>query len=183
MKKLLVVIDYQNDFVDGALGFKKAETLEDGIYNKIKSYLNNGHKVVFTYDTHYDNYLETREGKNLPVVHCIINTRGHELYGKIKDFKYIKNTFHYNKKGFGIAPQTMIKLSEEVGSDIEEIEIVGVVTNICVISNVVTLQANYRNANIIVDASLCASFDEGLHDKALDVIESLQVKVINRGEH
>ncbi|MDO5516099.1 MAG: isochorismatase family cysteine hydrolase [Clostridium sp.] len=178
MKRLLVVIDYQNDFVNGALGFKKAETLEDGIYNKVKKYLENGEKVVFTYDTHYENYLDTREGKNLPVPHCYINTDGHELYGKIKEFKNAASTYHYNKEAFGIAPKDMIKLSEEIGDDISEIEFVGVVSNMCVISNVVTFQAQYVNAQLTVDGTLCASFDENLHEKALDVIESLQVKVI-----
>ncbi len=80
MKKLLVVIDYQNDFVNGALGFKKAEQLEEGIYNKVKEYLNAGDNVIFTYDTHTKEYLNTREGKNLPVSHCIINTKGHDLW-------------------------------------------------------------------------------------------------------
>ena len=178
MKKLLVVIDYQKDFVDGALGFKKAETIEEGIYNKVKDYLDNGEKVVFTYDTHYENYLETREGKNLPVPHCYINTEGHELYGRIAEFKDAENTFHYNKEAFGIAPKDMIKLSSEIGNDIDEIEFVGVVSNMCVISNVVTFQAQYVNAQLIVDGTLCASFDDSLHEKALDVIESLQVKVI-----
>ena len=178
MKKVLVVIDYQKDFVDGALGFNKAETLEDGIYNKVKNYLDNGDKVVFTYDTHYENYLETREGKSLPVSHCYINTEGHELYGKLNEFVGTKNTFHYNKEAFGIAPKDMVKLSEDIGTDIDEIELVGVVTNMCVISNVVTFQSQYINANLIVDGSLCASFDDSLHDKALDVIEALSVKVI-----
>ena len=177
MKKLLVVIDYQKDFVDGALGFKKAETLEEGIYNKVKDYLDNGYKVVFTYDTHYENYLETREGKNLPVPHCYIGTEGHELYGRLIEFKGVENTFHYNKEAFGIAPKEMIKLTEEVGSDIDEIEFVGVVSNMCVISNVVTFQAQYVNAQLVVDSKLTASFDESLHEKAMDVIESLQVKV------
>ena len=177
MKKLLVVIDYQKDFVDGALGFKKAETLEDGIYNKVKSYLNVGNKVVFTYDTHYENYLDTREGKSLPVPHCFINTEGHELYGKLNEFVGAPNTFHYNKGAFGIAPKDMIKLTEDVGNDIDEIELVGVVTNMCVISNVVTFQSQYINANLSVDGNLCASFDDSLHDKALDVIEALSVKV------
>ncbi|NFO05155.1 cysteine hydrolase [Clostridium botulinum] len=177
MKKLLVVIDYQNDFVNGALGFKKAESLEDGIYNKVKDYLDNGDKVIFTYDTHYENYLNTREGKNLPVPHCYIRTKGHKLYGRLEEFKNVKNTFHYNKEAFGIAPKDMIRLSEELGLDIEEIEFVGVVSNMCVISNVVTFQAQYVNAEITVDGSLCASFDDDLHEKALDVIESLQVKV------
>ena len=177
MKKLLVVIDYQKDFVNGALGFKKAETLEEGIYNKVKNYLDDGNKVVFTYDTHYENYMDTREGKSLPVPHCYINTEGHELYGKLNEFVGVKNTFHYNKEAFGIAPKGMIKLTEDIGNDIDEIEFVGVVTNMCVISNVVTFQSQYVNANLSVDGTLCASFDDSLHDKALDVIEALSVKV------
>ena len=180
MKKLLVVIDYQNDFVNGSLGFKKAEELEEGIYKKVKKYLSEGAIVVFTQDTHSKEYLNTREGKNLPVSHCIINTEGHELYGRLKEFKEDSNIIHINKYSFGISPQDMIKLVERIGEDIEYIEIVGVVTNICVISNVVTFQSQYINADILVDASLCASFNEDLHEKALDVIESLQVKVINR---
>lgn len=183
MSKLLVVVDYQKDFVDGALGFKKAETLEEGIYNKINSYLEAGYKVLFTYDTHYDNYLETREGKNLPVKHCIIDSEGHKLYGKINEFKEKTNTLHYNKQAFGISPEDIIRLKAEIGSEIKEIELIGVVTNMCVISNVVTLQSAYINANISVDAALCASFDDSLHDKALDVIEALQVNVINRGDN
>lgn len=178
MKKLLAVIDYQKDFVDGTLGFKKAQTLEEGIYNKVKDYLENGDKVVFTYDTHFENYLETREGKNLPVPHCYIDTEGHDLYGKLKEFKGVRNTFHYNKEAFGIAPKDMLKLVEDIGIGIDEIEFVGVVSNMCVISNVVTFQAQYINAQLVVDGNLCASFDESLHDKALDVIESLQVKVL-----
>ena len=182
MNKLLVVIDYQNDFVDGTLGFEKAKTLELPIYKKINEYLQNGDKVLFTYDTHYESYLETREGKNLPVKHCIKDTDGHQLYGKINNFVKVENTFHYRKEGFGIAPEDMNKLANEIGELIKEIEFVGVVTNICVISNVVMFQAQYRNADIIVDGSRCASFDDVLHDKALDVIEALQVKVINRGD-
>lgn len=178
MNKLLVVIDYQKDFVDGALGFKKAETLEQGIYDKVKKYLENGDKVLFTYDTHFENYLETREGKSLPVPHCYIDTEGHELYGKLKEFVGVENTLHYNKNSFGIAPEDMLKISKDVGEDIDEIELVGVVTNMCVISNVVTFQSQYINANLSVDGTLCASFDDSLHEKALDVIEALSVKVI-----
>lgn len=180
MKKLLIVVDYQKDFVDGALGFTKAVSLEEGIYNKVKTYLDNGDKVLFTYDTHFENYLETREGANLPVEHCINGTEGHKLFGKLKEFENAKNTLHYKKLSFGIAPKDMIKISEELG-EITDIELIGVVTNICVISNVVTFQSQYINANIVVDGSLCASFDEKLHNEALDVVEALQVKVINRG--
>lgn len=181
MRKLLVVIDYQKDFVDGTLGFEKAKTLEQGICDKVNKYLQNGDKVLFTYDTHYKDYLQTREGKNLPVSHCIKGTNGHNLYEKIKDFSASENTLHYEKEGFGISTEDMLRLASEIEEDIKEIELVGVVTNICVISNVVMFQSQYRNADIIVDASLCASFDDALHEKALDVMEGLQVKVINRG--
>ena len=180
MKKLLVVIDYQKDFVDGTLGFEKAVSLENGIYDKVNKYLKVNNKVLFTYDTHLDNYLDTREGKNLPVVHCLRGTEGHGLYGKLKEFSNKENTIHYEKYGFGMAPSDMIKLANEIGDDIKEIEIVGVVTNICVISNVVMFQSQFRNAEVVVDGSLCASFDESLHEKTLDVIEGLQGKVINR---
>ena len=180
MKKLLVVIDYQKDFVDGALGFEKAVILEEGIYNKINKYLKEGNKVLFTYDTHEENYLETREGKNLPVVHCVKGSEGHELFGKLKEFKENNNIMRYEKYGFGLSPKDMIKISNEIGEEVEEIEIVGVVTNICVISNFVMFQSQFRNANIIVDASLCASFDENLHNKTFDIIEGLQGKVINK---
>lgn len=181
MTKLLVVIDYQKDFVDGALGFEKAKTLESPIYDKITKYLESGNKVLFTYDTHYEEYLETREGRNLPVMHCIKETEGHKLYGKINEFVQVENTLHLEKEGFGIAPQDMLQIAREIGEDVREIELVGVVTNICVISNVVLFQTQYRNADVIVDASLCASFDDAMHEKALDVMEALQVKVINRG--
>ena len=180
MKKLLVVIDYQKDFVDGTLGFNKAINLEKGIYDKINQYLKDGHKVLFTYDTHENNYLETREGKNLPIIHCIKGSTGHELFGKISGFNDNKNILKYEKYGFGLSPKDMIKISKDIGEDIKEIEIVGVVTNICVISNFVMFQSQYRNANITIDASLCASFDKDLHNKTLDIIEGLQGIIINR---
>lgn len=180
MSKLLVVVDYQKDFVKGTLGFKKAEELEAGIYDKVESYLNNGDKVIFTYDTHYENYLHTREGKKLPVKHCLINTEGHELYGKLVQFKTVENTLHYNKESFALAPKNMLDIAEKVGNDINEIELVGVVTNICVISNTVVFQGQYPNAEISVDASLTAGFDEEMHKKALEVMESFQINIINK---
>ena len=180
MKRVLVVVDYQNDFVNGSLGFKKAEELEDGIYEKVISYLNDGHKVIFTYDTHSENYLETREGKNLPISHCKMNTNGHKLYGKVNEFINNENTIHINKYSFGISPQEMIKLSERLDENIEQIEFIGLVTNICLISNIIIFQSQYINSEIIVDASLCSSFDEELHEKTLDIMKGLQIKVINK---
>lgn len=177
MKKLLAIIDYQKDFVDGSLGFKKAEELEEGIYNRVKEYLNNNQKVLFTYDTHYDNYLDTREGRSLPVEHCIINTDGHKLYGKLSEFKDEKNIIHLNKQSFGISPEDLIRLKNEF-IELDEIEVIGVVTNMCVISTVINFQSTFINTEIVINSKLCASFDDELHQKALDVIEGLQVKVI-----
>lgn len=85
MKKCLIVVDYQNDFVSGSLGFEKAKTLELGIANKINSYHVNGDDVIFTLDTHYDDYMDSYEGKHLPVPHCIENTDGYKLYGSVAD--------------------------------------------------------------------------------------------------
>lgn len=183
MNKLLVVVDYQEDFVKGSLGFKRAEELEDGIFNKVKNYLESGDNVIFTYDTHYNDYLNTREGKSLPIKHCIEGTKGHELFGKLGGFKYIKynkQIRHMQKSCFGIDPFDMTRLYHFY-RDVEEIEVVGIVTNMCVISNVVMFQSLFPEAAMKVDANLCASFDENLHEKALDVMESMQVKII-RGE-
>lgn len=181
-KKLLVVVDYQEDFVNskkGSLGFPKAETLENGIYNKVQDYIANGDKVLFTFDTHFEDYLSTREGKNLPVKHCILGGEGHKLYGRLNDIGFdgtnIMSCFKEDMFGYPVH----YKLKDSL-SDVEEIELVGVVTNICVISNAVTFQSAFPQASIIVDASLCASFNEELHEKALDVMEGMQVKVINR---
>ena len=83
MKKLLIVVDYQNDFVTGSLGFPEAKALEMPILNKIKAYEAEGHGIIYTFDTHYDDYLETQEGRGLPIKHCLKETDGHALYGKV----------------------------------------------------------------------------------------------------
>ncbi|HDK7314162.1 TPA: cysteine hydrolase [Clostridium botulinum] len=175
MNKLLVVVDYQYDFVDGSLGFLKAKELEDKIYNKVKQYKNNKEFVIFTYDTHYNDYLKTREGKALPVKHCIEGTKGHKLYGRLQEFKNYGD--HFMKNTFSIE-QNIIKIAKNL--DIEEIELVGVATNICVISNAITFQTIFPNTKITVDASCCASFNDDLHEKALDIMEGLQMNIINR---
>ena len=110
---------------------------------------------------------------NLPE---IVEKRKEETVNKLQEFQEKENTIHIDKGAFGIAPKDMLSLKEELG-DVNNIEILGVVTNMCVISNVVTFQSTFLNANIKVDGKLSASFDDILHNKALDVIESLQVKV------
>ena len=172
MKKLLIVVDFQNDFIDGALGFKKAETLVDVINNKICEYLNNNDDIIYTLDTHYDNYLETYEGKNLPVAHCIDNTFGHEVNSKcnylnkaIKVFK--KNTF----------PSLELAKYLET-TNYNYVELCGLVSNICVLSNAIMVKSALPNAFIVIDSSATASFDEELESKAFDVLKGLQIEII-----
>ena len=177
MNRYLFVIDYQNDFVDGALGFPGAEMLDGKIAAKIRAY-GKGH-VLFTRDTHFDNYLETREGKNLPVKHCVKGTHGWQVYGETAKALEEVNAAAIDKMVFGMdvtAPATAEVLPEHA----DEIELVGLVSNICVVSNAVVLQSKYPEATIIVDAACTDSFDKTLHEKVLDVLEGFQVKVIGR---
>lgn len=176
MKKILLVVDYQVDFVSGALGFAGAELLDRPIAEKIKEYGKGN--VFYTLDTHFDNYLDTKEGKNLPVPHCIKGTAGWEVYGETKQALFDADAVCIEKRSFGIdlTDETLSKLPRAVDS----VEIVGLVSNICVISNAVILNTLYSNAEITVDAALTASFDDMLNKEALDVMSGLQINVINR---
>lgn len=177
MERYLFVIDYQNDFVDGALGFPGAEKLDGKIAEKIRAY-GKGH-VLFTRDTHYDDYLETREGKNLPVKHCLKGTKGWQVHGETAKALAEVEAPGIDKRAFGMDvtdPATAAVLPERA----DEIELVGLVSNICVVSNAVVLQSRYPEATIIVDAACTDSFDKVLHEKVLDVLEGFQVKVTGR---
>ena len=177
MNRYLFVIDYQNDFVDGALGFPGAEKLDAKIAEKVRSYGKG--RVLFTRDTHFDNYLSTREGKNLPVVHCIKDTPGWQVYGETARALAEVEAPGIDKLVFGMDvtdPATAAVLPENA----DEIELVGLVSNICVVSNAVVLQSKYPEATIIVDAACTDSFDKALHEKVLDVLEGFQVKVTGR---
>ena len=177
MNRYLFVIDYQNDFVDGALGFAGAEMLDAGIAAKVRDY-GEGH-VLFTRDTHFENYPDTREGRLLPIVHCVRGTPGWELYGETARACAEVHAPAIDKLAFGMDisdPAIAAVLPKQA----DEIELVGLVSNICVISNACVLQAKYPEARIIVDAKLTASMDPVIHEKVLDVLESFQVKVLNR---
>ena len=173
--KLLVVVDFQNDFVDGALGFDDAKILDEKIASKIDKYHSESNDVVFTFDTHYADYLKTQEGMLLPVPHCIKGTDGHKLYGKTAT-KLQANDLIIEKEVFG---------SKELGLYLETknyqtIEFVGLVSNICVISNAIIARTFSKESKIIVDASCTSCFDKELNQKTLDVMEGLQIEVINR---
>lgn len=175
MKKLLIVVDYQNDFVTGSLGFPKAVRIEENIYQKIKTYLEEDQEVVFTLDTHYKNYPDTQEGRKLPFLHCEHDTEGWQIYGKVAQLKNEK-TKDFSKYTFG----SMDLAKYLLGKDYDSIELVGVVTNICVIANAVLAKSALPEAEIIIDAACVASNDEEMEQKSLDVMENLQMQIINR---
>ena len=177
MEKYLFVIDYQKDFVDGALGFPGAEKLDAAIAAKVRAYGKG--KVLFTRDTHFENYLQTREGRNLPITHCIKGTDGWQVYGDTANALAEVEAPAIDKLVFGmdISDPAIAAVLPETA---DEIELVGLVSNICVVSNAVVLQSKYPEATIIVDASCTDSFDKTLHEKVLDVLAGFQVRVINR---
>ena len=175
MERYLFVIDYQNDFVDGALGFPGAEKLDEKIAARVRHYGKG--RVLFTRDTHFENYLDTREGRNLPVVHCVKGTDGWQVYGETAKALAEVEAPAIDKLVFGMDvsdPAVAAVLPEKA----DEIELVGLVSNICVVSNAVVLQSKYPEATIIVNASCTDSFDKELHAKVLDVLKGFQVKVI-----
>lgn len=174
MKKLLIVVDYQVDFVIGSLGFSGAEKLEPIIYEKIKEYKANGDDVIFTFDTHYEDYLNTVEGKKLPVVHCKRGTDGHKLYGRLNEF--LDSSKSFEKVTFG-SLDLGLYLKDK---DYSEVEVCGLVSNICVISNAIIVKSALPNAIIKIDAKATASYNSDLHNKVLDVLEGLHIDVINR---
>lgn len=177
MKRCLIVVDYQNDFVCGSLGFAGAEDIESRIAEKIREYRKNGDDVILTLDTHNADYLETREGRYLPVEHCLKGSDGHDLYGKVAD-ECKKGDLCFEKNTYG--SDALFEYLKK--TPYESIELCGVVTNICVISNAVLAKTAQPETDISVDALCVASNDEALHSKALDVMAGLQIEIANRGE-
>lgn len=171
MKKLLIVVDMQNDFVTGVLGTPEAQTIVPNVRIKINEYLNAGFDIIFTRDTHSERYLQTQEGKNLPVPHCIYDTEGWQVVSELQ----IPNPEYINKESFGYDSWCLEKLHVY-----DEIEMVGVCTDICVISNALIIKAEYPEMPITVDASCCAGLTPEKHLAALSVMESCQINVINK---
>ncbi len=175
MKKLLIVVDYQVDFVSGTLGNPYAAAIEENICKKIKDRRREGYDVWFTFDTHGADYADTQEGRRLPVAHCLKGTPGWALYGKAAGL-LAEGDRCFEKGSFG-SPGLFEALN---GSGYEVVELVGVVTNICVVSNAVLVKTALPEAEVVVDASCTASNDPKQHEAALDVMESLQVTVTGR---
>ena len=184
MANILVVVDYQNDFVNGSLGFPKAQQLEEGIIKKIEEVGNSGGYIICTMDTHNQDYMKTQEGNKLPIEHCIVGTHGWNMVETVKAVadrymvKYMhKNTFPSAELLSEL--RRINALEKTLGDDKPDtIEFCGVVTDICVISNVVIAKAALPEAKIIVHSDLCASNNDEMHNMALQVMKSIQVEVI-----
>ncbi len=171
--KVLVVVDMQNDFIDQALGTKEAVEIVENVANKIKDF---DGKVIFTRDTHAENYLETQEGRNLPVKHCVEGSEGWKISDKlpVSEDAMIINKPTFGSKELG---EYLWKLSK--GTEIEHIDVIGLCTDICVISNALLIKAFLPEIPISVDASCCAGVTPESHKNALAAMKMCQINVIN----
>ena len=165
--KTLIVVDMQKDFVNGALGTKEAESIVENVKNKINEYSENRDKIIFTRDTHFDNYLETNEGKYLPVKHCIKDSDG----WKIVDGLEVDAAIYIDKPTFGYTKWSEYDLGNEI-------EIIGLCTDICVVSNALIIKALYPEANVTVDSNCCAGVTPETHEAALKTMKMCQINVI-----
>lgn len=172
MNKLLVIVDMQNDFIDGALENPDAEAIVPKIVDKINKW--DGH-IVTTYDTHNDNYLDTLEGKKLPIPHCIWHTHGWSINTDISNaiHQSSQHNFEIYKKTFGS------NALAEICTDYDYIEFVGTCTDICVVTNVLLAKTACPNTEIVVDASCCAGTSKEAHEAALMTMKSCQIDIIN----
>ena len=174
MKKILIVVDMQNDFIDAALGTAEAVAIVDAVKEKISAYP--VENVIATMDTHGENYMETQEAQNLPVMHCIKGTDGWKIRPDIAEL--LEGAKIYEKPTFG---STALAADLKALSENEEIELelIGLCTDICVVSNALLLKANMPEVKISVDAACCAGVTPEKHLAALETMRSCQVNVTN----
>ncbi|MBR4579833.1 MAG: cysteine hydrolase [Lachnospiraceae bacterium] len=165
-KKTLIVIDMQNDFIDGALGTKEAVAIVENVKRKINEYKERGDEIIFTQDTHHEGYLWTNEGKHLPVTHCVEGSDG----WKIREGLYVEGSPCILKFQFGYTGWKDYNL--------EDVELVGLCTDICVVSNALIIKALYPEIPVKVDSSCCAGVTPESHKAALETMKMCQVEVI-----
>ena len=163
--KTLIVIDMQNDFIDGSLGTAEAVAIVDNVKAKIKEYADRGDQIIFTRDTHQEDYMETNEGKHLPVVHCIEGTDGWQ----IRDGLYVEGAEIINKPSFGYTGWNNYSF--------EEVELIGLCTDICVVSNALIIKALFPEIKVSVDSSCCAGVTPESHEAALKTMQMCQIEV------
>ena len=165
MKKTLIVVDMQNDFIDMALGTPEAVAIVPKVKEKIARFIENGDEVIFTRDTHEENYLHTPEGKKLPVPHCIKGTEGWQIAQGL----YVPGCRIIDKPNFGWPHWGQEQL--------EEVHIIGLCTDICVVSNALIIKATFPDADVRVDRSCCAGVTPETHAAALQTMQMCQIEV------
>ena len=165
MKKTLIVIDMQNDFIDGSLGTKEAEAIVENVRKKIDAYREAGDEIIFTRDTHHEDYLSTNEGKHLPVIHCIEGSKGWQIRKGLDT----EGSLIIDKPTFGY------KGWKE--HSFEEVELVGLCTDICVVTNALLLKTLFPEIRVSVDSSCCAGVTPESHEAALQTMKMCQVEV------
>ena len=172
-KKVLVVVDMQKDFIDGALGTDEAVGIVENVAKKIESSKALGEEIIFTRDTHFDNYMDTQEGKNLPVPHCIKGTEGWQISGRLAGF-VDEDTRVFDKLTFG-----SVELAEYLkqNKELESVTLVGLCTDICVISNALLIKANLPEVQISVDENCCAGVTPQSHKNALEAMKMCQINI------
>lgn len=171
MSKVLLVIDMQNDFIDGALGTKEAVAIVPKVIHKIKNF---DGLVLFTRDTHGEDYLSTQEGKNLPVVHCVKGTHGWEIQEEIEK---LRNTKAFDKPTFGSIELGKYLTERNSKDPISEITVIGLCTDICVISNAMIAKASLPEVPVHVDSACCAGVTPQSHENALKAMAVCQIQI------
>lgn len=166
--KYLIVVDMQNDFISGSLGSDMAKAIVENVVDKVKSF---DGEIIFTRDTHADCYLDTMEGKNLPVVHCVKDTDGWQICPEL--LPYAENVIDKVTFGSVDLPHIIAK-----SGDVESIELCGLCTDICVISNAMILKAHFPEVKISVDSSRCAGVTQESHNNALLAMKMTQIEII-----
>ena len=174
MNDILIVVDMQNDFIDGALGTKEAEAIVPAVLEKIKGF---DGRVIFTRDTHFDDYMDTQEGKNLPVPHCIKGSEGWQIRAELDA---LRTEPAIDKPTFGSVELSAMLTKENAEKPIDSITLIGLCTDICVISNAMLIKAAMPELPVIVDAACCAGVTLASHNNALEAMKMCQIKVINQ---
>lgn len=186
-KDLLVVVDYQKGFVDGTLGFPGAEKLDSIISYYIQDTIAANSPIVVLQDTHYDNYMQTREGRHLPIPHCLAGTPDHQIYGMTKEI--LEHTPDENTESYGdilyLEKETFgsyempLRIDQTWGTP-ERILVVGLVTDLCVAANAIILASAFPDAEIYVDAKAVASNNSLMHGVALNFLANMHINIINK---
>lgn len=176
--KIVIIIDTQRDFITGSLGTPEAQAMIPRLADKI-NHSSDDTYFIFTKDTHYDNYLETAEGKKLPIKHCIKETEGWEIPTELTEH-FANSPLTIEKTTFGSYDlvKKIIEITDSNDDKIEEIELCGLVSDICVISNALILKTFFPNCDIVVDSKCCAGTTPEAHEAALTVMRSCQIEVV-----